>query len=70
MKNPITVVTGRSRMASGAQLGPTARAAVGDNLAAALGGHSRTKTVTAFADQFAGLEGTFHGISPLRTSGP
>jgi len=52
---------------SGAEALAAARAAGGDNLAAALGGHARAKTVTALTHELARLIGPFHG-SDLRWS--
>ena len=47
---------------SGGKLATTARAAGGQDLAAADGGAARTETVAALADQVARLESALHRI--------
>jgi hypothetical protein len=49
---------------SGAQTLAAAGPAAADDLAAANGGHARTKTVPALADKLGGLVGALHDSSP------
>jgi hypothetical protein len=51
---PLPVLSGKAQAALGA--------AAGDHAAAGFGGHTGAETMTALANQAAGLIGTFHGL--------